>query len=271
MKRVRDFHSQSWNNPFFARQASIGRFKIILISIVLLLLLIGLVYIFVYSSLLRNKSIEITGNETVSTEDVYCVVSDELNGYSNLILPKDNYSIIDPKTIQRVLAARFLNFRNVKVEKKINKLIIEIEERKPTFRLIVTDKSYLLDQEGIGIREAVPGEGDGLIAISQDDLSFSVGIKVLPDDWPQALLNLHSYFATLTGVRDQIIRLVPIDGSVQVVTDEGWYVIINPLSDIKSQLSSLSSALLGKFNSAERNKLLYIDVRLGDRIFYKWK
>ncbi len=271
MKHIRDFHSQSWNNPFFARQAGLGRLKKALIWTGLVFLLVGLAYVFVYSPFLRVQTIEIAGNETISADDIRSAAKDAVSGYRYLAIPNDHLLTIDQNGLTNSLLARFPTFRQIDAKKQFGKLSIIVEERKPTFRLLVADKSYLLDQEGRGMKEAGAGEGDALIAVSRDGLSFVVGNKTLPDGWADKILEVHKYFATLTGVRDRLIGLDPADGSFNIRTNEDWYVIIDPSTDIKTQIESLSSALLGKFNFEERKRLEYVDVRYGDRIFYKWR
>jgi hypothetical protein len=275
MKRIRDFHAQSWSNPFFDQSGRPpGRHGWLLRLLNIFGFAAGtglLVYVFAYSPFLRINKIEITGAQTIDSLRVKMIATQAMAGYDYFVIPRDHFFEVATEGIKNLVLMNFPGLRGVTIEKKFGKIIITVEEREPTYRLIVGDRSYLLDQDGKGLREAKTGEGDNLIALSDDSVSFASGASLLPAVWLNGILDLHKYFATQVGVRDQLFRLDRAKGNIETVTTEGWYAVIDPAIDIKSQLNSLSSALIGKFKSDERKKLLYIDVRFGDKIFYIWK
>lgn len=270
MKRVRDFHSQSWDNPFFGHPRN-SRWAGLL-GIVGVAAGSGLlVYVFVYSPLLRINKVDVTGAKTVDPIRITAIAIQALAGYDYFVIPKDHYFSAETAGIRNLILVQFPNLRDAHVEKKFGKLVIDVNERQPAYRLIIGDKSYLLDQDGAGLRAAAAGEGDNLIALSDPGAVYGDGSRLVPAEWMNAISQLHKYFATQVGVRDQLFNLDRSGDNIQAVTTEGWYAIIDPSADIKTQLGSLSSALLGKFKVDDRQKLSYIDVRFGDKIYYKWR
>jgi hypothetical protein len=275
MKRVRDFHSQTWRNPFFGRDVQPARLRTRIWRAAQMAGLTAasgiIVYGAAYSPLLRLDKVEVAGADTVDPVRVKAVVSQTLAGYDYLAIPRNHMLFAHPSGIKNMVLLNFPAIRSVEVKRGFDKVTVMLEEKKPTYRMIVGEKSYLLDQDGAGLREAAPGEGDKLIALSQVSLNFAPNVNVMPAELLTAVSDLHKYFATQIGVRDRLFRIDRQNGDIEAETTEGWYAVFDPSIDVKTQLDTLSSALFGKFSPEERKRLSYIDVRFGDRVFYKWK
>jgi len=270
MKHVRDFHSQSWSNPFFNRAARSAWLKALTAAGFVLGL--GLVvYAFVYSPLLRSDAVTVKGASTVLSVRVAAAAAQTLGGYDYDVIPKDHFFYIDTTSVRNYVLAQFPDLLSVDVQKNIHRLEVTVTERQPTYRFIIGDKSYLLDQQGIGLRIAAPGEGDALIAIADSSVQFVAGRAMVAPKWLNTISDLHKYFATHVGIRDQLFKINTADADIALVTVEGWYAIFDPDSDIQPQLQTLSSALGGKFTPQSRKNLSYIDARFGDKIFYLTK
>lgn len=231
----------------------------------------AVVYGTAYSPLLRINKIEIAGAEGVDPIRVKAVVSQSIAGYDYLLIPRNHLFAAHPSAIKNMVLLNFPALRSAEVKKGFDKVTVKLEEKDSTYRMIVGEKSYLLDQDGAGLREASAGEGDKLIALSQTTLNFAPNVNLLPSAWLNAVSDLHKYFATQVGVRDRLFRLDRQNGTIGADTTEGWYAVIDPTLDMSSQLDTLSAALFGKFKPDDRKRLLYIDVRFGDKVFYKWK
>lgn len=271
MKRVRDFHSQSWNNPFFEKEKLSRRWRLLIIGTGVLFAgtaVAGLVY----TPILKVETVEVTGIKALSQNQIVAKTDEVLGGYSRYLVPNNFYLAVDPEIVRQDLALAFPSARTFSVTRNFKKLSIAVEEREPTIRLIAGDgRSYLLDQDGIGISEVLAGEGDRLIAVSGTGINFAANAKVLPDNWAQYVQDIHKYFATLVGIRDQSIQIDLLGGIANVATAEGWYAVLDPSADLNKQLKSLSATITVKFNPSDRKNILYIDPRLGEKIFYKMK
>jgi len=229
----------------------------------------AIIYVFAYSPLLRMGKVTVNGTVNIDPILIKTAAAQTLAGYDYYVIPKDHYFELPTVGVENYIMARFPTLLSVDVKKHFERLDVTVVERQPTYRLMIGDKSYLLDQEGKGLREAVPGEGDALIALSDDSMVFSAGKVLVQPDWLQAVIDLHKYFATQVGIRDQLFKIDPLNDDLEVVTVEGWYAVFDPHADVKDQLKTLQSALAGKFGPAARKQLLYIDARFGDKIFYK--
>jgi cell division septal protein FtsQ len=268
MIKVRDFHSQSWDNPF-ARQRGSGFWSRVLSAALVIAAAAVAAYVFIYSPFLRISKVQVVGAKSVDPRRIEAAAEQALAGYEYLLWPNDYFFTVNTAGIRNRLLMQFALLRDADVSKKFGKIVISVDEKTPSFRLVIGDKSYLLDQDGIGLKEAGQGEGDSLIALSQDGASYVAGKSLVPFTWLQPINDLHKYFATLVGIRDKILRINLANRSLEAESTEGWHAVIDPFMPIKPQLESLSAALAGKFNPIDRQKLLYIDVRFGDKIYYK--
>ena len=229
----------------------------------------GVVYVLAYSPLLRIGKVTVSGTSAADDARIGAAAGQTIGGYDYFIIPKDHFFTVSTTSVKNYVMAKFPDLLSVSAKKKFERMDVTVVPRQSAFRLIIGDRSYLLDQEGKGMREAASGEGDALIALSSDSADFSVGKPMIQPVWLHAIIDLHKYFATQVGIRDQLFKLDTINSDIEVVTVEGWSAIFDPQSDIKTQLQTLSSALAGKFSPDDRKNLLYIDARFGDKIFYK--
>ncbi len=268
-RRVRDFHRKKLFNPYFKRTP--GRsFGGILKGIVVLAFLTAVLYGAIYSNAVRVRTVTVEGVEMINKDHIIATARQSIAGYRYLAIPRDHILIADTNAVRDAIATQY-QLRSVSVTKKFRSLTVVVEERRETFRLFDPGTSYILDQDGLVLKTAA-GEGEDLIAIKRDEeTALNAGTSALNKHWAPSLISIHQYFATQVGIRDQFYKLDMANGTVTVVTVEEWQAIFDPNISIESQVTSLASAVVGKFGPTERQKLEYIDVRFGDRVFYKWK
>jgi|GEM_PF-2206716 len=271
-ERRRDFHRQRISNPFFGRERR-SRMGAWLRYLVTFSLFAGGVYASLYAPLFRVDRVSVEGELTVPAEQLAAAAEQTLAGYVGAVFPRDHLLFIDEESLVTAVNATGHPIRRVTVRKGFRSIILRIEERKPTFRLIEPESSYLLDQDGRVLRLATAGEGEELVALRRQGTAepLVVGTEAVPPSWSVFVGDLHQHFATHTGVRDRIIVLNIAESTVEAVTVEDWYAIFDPSLELGAQLASLTDTIVGRFGPAERAKLNYIDVRFGDRVFYKWK
>ncbi len=272
MTRFRDFHVKNYKNPFFTKQKR-TKVKLVFALIGIFIFLAGITYVVIFSPLFKISSIEVVGTKNISVDELREIANRELSNNKFGLLPGDNIFFLNLDDIKKNITSASLLIRSIDVSVHFKKITIKINELEASMRLVQGTTAYILDQEGRIMKIAGVGEGDALVAISFSDSSkvFSVGDIVLSTTQIDFVKNLHKYFATQAGIRDQIIVIDQVNTAFNVMTTEGWYAVFDPDIDLDTQLKSLNSVLVGKFNPEERKNLLYIDTRFGDRIFYKTK
>ena len=116
MKRVRDFHSQSWDNPFFGRSLERPHF-LVLRSIGFVAASAAIIYVFAYSPLLRMGKVTVNGTVNIDPILIKTAAAQTLAGYDYYVIPKDHYFELPTVGVENYIMARFPTLLSVDVKK----------------------------------------------------------------------------------------------------------------------------------------------------------
>ena len=113
-----------------------------------------------------------------------------------------------------------------------------------------------------------PGNSDSLpMFIDDSSTAINIGDSVVPE----AVMN---GVAKLPGqLQDIGVKLIGIhtqkDGTNwRLVTSEGWQIVVDPTADLSAQVENLNQVLVNAIKG-QRPHLQYVDVRFGNRVYYK--
>jgi hypothetical protein len=162
------------------------------------------------------------------------------------------------------IADRFrANEANVSIIGAVN------EEREAIGIWCKRNDCFYFDKKGIIFEEAPKSSGSLLILIEDArDTAASIGSAVLNESQialaedSQRLLKGNFPFA----VSSIVIRA---GDAYELLTTEGWRVLLNNSDSLEYQLSNLKY-LLDKEIKERRRELDYVDLRLGNRLYYKY-
>ncbi|PIP87022.1 hypothetical protein COW81_02475 [Candidatus Campbellbacteria bacterium CG22_combo_CG10-13_8_21_14_all_36_13] len=261
---------------------------IILAVILVLLLFIILFFSWVgYGQKFKIKNIEVSGLSTLSKSSVLETVENTLNRKLFFIFPRDNTVLISKRGIVSDIKNTFKQSSRVDVSlKDLNSIEIDIEERKPigvwcTSRRLITEvfveKCYFIDSTGYVFSDAPKFSGNLFFKYYGGNTNESpVGSRYLPEkvfreraffiaSIPNLGINPISYKWGENG--DSTIVVAPqnekgLDGKI----------IFNNDDELGAVYDYISSALLHedfKYLDQRIIKFEYIDLRSGNKIFYK--
>lgn len=246
--------------------------------VIFMVVLLGVGFWYVArASYIRVKHIEITGTNVLSPKGIEDVVLAELHGALWLFVPRDNILVVSSKGLEAHLAEQFPSMAEVDVTKSFPDAIrVRIRERalwgvycetRP-----IPEKPHpcaYLDEGGIVFQEFSNIEGWllpvvigsatptlGEVAVSGDMLGFFQDARDALGKVDVKLLSLRESTTT------------PEDLSLG--TGEGWEIRI-PKQRPVSEWFPILKTLLDKEIGAKRSQLEYIDLRFGQKVFYKLK
>jgi len=264
--------------------------KVSIYLVVLTIIFAGLAYLSRLPSV-NITSIEITGNKVLDSDGLKSVVSDELTGNYFLIFPKTNIFLYSKNSIKKHLLGKFKRLKDVKfslVDKRI--LSVSISERAPDYVWCGAQipemkpdteapACYFLDDSGYIFDEAPYFSGDvyfkfyGSVYLEGDT---PIGSYFAP--------GIFSKFLTLKEELDNmtlrpVALLVEEDGVIKFLlsglNNTMPEIILKTDLDFESALGNLQSALdTDPLKSEFKNKyssLEYIDLRFGNRVYYRFK
>ncbi len=265
--------------------------KIFFLVFSFILILIGLSFLSKLEKI-NIDNIQISGNKMVETKMIEEVVKEKLAGYYFGIFPKTNFIIYPQHKIEAELKNKFKRIKDVFVnDRNIKTLEIYISEYEgkylwcgitPPELVDNNQKCYFMAEEGYIFDEAPYFSGEvylkfyGLVYPAQTD-NPSGSYFFQPN-----FIKLISLKETLekTGIKP-VVFYIQNDGDIKMflssssMSQKGPEIIFKTDADFEKVAENLQTILTTEpFKSDFRNKyssLLYIDLRFGNKVYYKFK
>lgn len=128
---------------------------------------------------------------------------------------------------------------------------------------------FYFDKEGVIFEESPKSSGSLLILIEDTrDTAANLGSAVLSE--PQIVL-AEDLQRLLKGNFPFAVSsiLIRADGEYELLTTEGWRILLHKTDSLEHQFSNLKY-LLDEEIKERRRELDYVDLRLGNKIYYKY-
>jgi cell division septal protein FtsQ len=267
-------------------------FKISLVILLFLILFAFCIYLG-NTPFLRITDVVIRGNRMSKTDSLISSVKQKLDGRYALVIPRDNILFYPKTEIVQLIRRSDPSLAKVTAEVNLDRqLIIDVVERTPDFLWCNTlDENnkhcYFMDKNGVVFMEAPQFSDNVFIEIvgrTKDDplgkmtipkMEFSSlykFVKVIPNLIKGTSLSGYSiYKITSLGVGDYNIFFRSNSGS----SSQNWHLVVNLRGQVASTLANFStvidSEVFKKDATDSKRKLDYIDLRFGNKIFYKFQ
>lgn len=268
------------------------RRKIFAIKTVLVFLLL-IVFVFFFSRLSGIPSIQITdvevlGNLSVSKDEMTSLIKTETVENYYMLFSKNNLFLFPRKTIEEKILNDFKKIEKVQVKfRGFNTVILSIVERKPDFLWCADgdidenhkdDNSsgcYFLDKEGMVFSGAPNFSGNAFMRYyGLLDNVEPIGKVYMPAATFKEITSFVNSLKNL-GLVATLFR-AESENDYEIYLENGSRIIFDNRQPFDKTLDNLRSILteigLGK-NLGTKNpiKLNYVDLRFGDKVFYKMK
>lgn len=265
--------------------------KILVYVGIFLILFIGLIFIFRINKLNINTII-ITGNKVIDTSSINEVVESNIQGNYFYFLPKSNFLLVPKNKIKNDLADKFKRLKDIsfKVE-NTNTLSIALSEREgkyiwcgesiPEVEITIDEKPcYFTDQEGYIFDIAPYFSGDVYFRffgpLGLNETNNPMGSYFAPNIFTK-LVSLKNILLDLN--LKPVSMLVKNSGDVEIYLSSSGTnnpkIILKSDFDLGKLSENLQAALdTEPLKSNIKNKyssLLYIDLRYGNKVYFKFK
>jgi cell division septal protein FtsQ len=236
-------------------------------------------YTFLFSGFLNVLSVEFSPTEKIDSQRLASRLDLLLSEkYLNLV-PKNNILLLKEGWLNDLFTQEFGIVKKIKIIKKFpDKIKITVEERSPILVLENSQGKFILDEEGntyadnffnsSGFNQAdlpILKEENSELAFSfnnnsgLDYLNFIFGVK----DKLENLLDIH--------LKKEIISSRIISGDVFFEAEDGWRMYFNKEVEINKGIEMLRLVLDEKIGSEKIKDLEYIDLRINNKVYYKFK
>lgn len=267
--------------------------KIVIFAVFFLVFLTGLVFLSHWKEI-KIQDIQVEGNKIVESKDVKNVVDSYIQGKYLGLFPKNNSFIYPEKKIKKDLEEKYRRLKNVNIEVDANDLKtlwISVSEYDGEYmwcgEQIISDsidqQCYFLDSNGYIFDKAPYFSGDVYFKFygnSDFDPLNPIGSYFLPD-----------YFSKLVSFKDAVekMNLKPVVFNLEdKEANEGGLYLFNSSqvpnapkilfkldSDYEKIEENLQSAITTEpLQTSLKNSLSnlnYIDLRFGNKIYYKFR
>ena len=254
------------------------RRRLVLVGIIFLAIIIvaGALVALSWAPFVRIQNVEIVGVTSVATSTVESAVREQLGGTYYYVFTKDNIFFYSKQRIQTALERGFPGFSSVTLGvQNFKTLRVTIVERRPDalwcgISAASSSPCFLLDENGIVYTPAA-------------DFSGTVYIKyygAVSNTQPKAFLtadqfrSLAALAAAVGEVAKSTVTSVSVggDNTATIQFSDGFVLMIS-LADQSADIVQRFTLAIGAtpFTAHALSDFQYLDLRFGDRLYYKLK
>ena len=258
-----------------ARRKRRARFLLILGAVLLLAVLGGLIYLS-WRPFVRIGEVRIEGAQTVATSTLEKFVRERLAGTYLGIFPRDNVLLYSKGRIERDLRAEYPVFAMVSVAAGApTTLVVAVSERSPAQLWCGTapeapQPCLYLDESGAAYAQAPSFSGSPYVRYYG---------ALAPGNFPRQFLDpekTRSLFALVEAMEEKAAAASEVsvegNGDVSAVFAHGFTVKFSLAEDAGKVFERFSLALgSAPFSSHKLSYFEYLDLRFGDKLYYKLK
>jgi len=259
----KDYWKKSFSNPYFDKLKGGFNTKLYL----QILILVFLVYFFVYSDTFKIKKIEIQGSDLISKEELTSTINNYLGRWTFFLIPKNNLIYLGKGSIKNEIQKNF-SLESIELDRGWQTLKVTLKE-KISYLIINNHKNfYYAGLDGTIIKQITELEASKrsqLLPVVNIDKDLNIGDQVFSDKKVNFILELDK------EIKEQKLKAKNYEDrgvmEVSAVFTEDWKAIFSLESDIPNSVENLKLILERKI--ADRKNLEYIDLRMGDKVYYK--
>ncbi|MBT5807725.1 hypothetical protein HOI18_00415 [Candidatus Uhrbacteria bacterium] len=271
----KSYHSRSYKNPFFQKKTTIP-WKGILVAVICTSTIVFGVVTLLSNSRFKINNVDIGGLEHISRPELESVISTYLDKPASIFFKRSNAFLFDREQLVSAISDRF-TFADVEVSTSGDTLFLTITERTSNLIWQTGDRGYIIDLEGIVVREFFVSElsevgfnsalNDLPVFSDINNLEVEIGGTVLTANEITGAFTFHDHLKQqgIDFTRTDIDRLAGKWVSVETV--DGYSILFDPTADVDEQASRLKTLL--ETEVGEGDDLQYIDLRFGDHIYFR--
>ena len=219
------------------------------------------------------RRIELQSGITLFPDRARQIIAEQMNRRKLHFLPQNNLWIFDTrdliKRISEEFAVDLVNVRRLRPQ--TIKIAIAEEERRALVNF--QNSFYALNGQGAVLGQAVgtASSGSEISIYMKDGKALQKGDEILSAQAMRFVTEL-SDSPIRAGYKPMIMIIEkPRSDDLQVKTNAGWHIYLKMNDDIKAQLENLDLTLKNSIAPDEQSKLEYIDLRFGEKVYYKYK
>ncbi|MFZ2226302.1 MAG: FtsQ-type POTRA domain-containing protein [Candidatus Moraniibacteriota bacterium] len=237
------------------------------------------VYTLFFSPYLIITNVKILGLEKLSEEPIRNRADNKLREKYFSIIPKNNLLLFPKIALEQELTADFKRIEKVSVRRIFpHTLEVAVKERKLVMLFCAGENCYTLNEFGVSypannFTQSELAEENLIILRDLASSQLDQEEKPLEDGFREFVLGLAPSVQTETnlGLKKTYETNNRMSGDVRVETEDGFSIYFNQGVSLKKSVATLRAILEHKIEKERQKDLEYIDLRIADKVFYKFK
>jgi cell division septal protein FtsQ len=218
------------------------------------------------------STISASNNSQITNQQILSVFNARQNT-SNFFIPKNHAVFLTRSRVEHMLVQAHPLIKELNEFRFVwpNQIEFTVVERQPGFAFSAQNKKYLVDDQGLIIKQIDDLQGLVLV-INQTDETVEPGEQLNNSKLVGFVLSMIRQWPTKINSQIKEAR-VPgkASGQIQFVSSEGWGVFFDVNYPVESQLANLSLILSRQIPAKDRLNLAYIDLRFDKWAYYCYK
>jgi len=264
-------------------------YKTLFFFFIFIILIIALSFVS-HIERLNINSVEVSGNQVLDEDTIKETVQAKIDGKYAWVFPKTNIFLYPKGNIKDTLTREFKRIKNISLGVEKNALVINIDEHTgtylwcgeiPNFEIgAPEEKCYFLDKDGYVFDEAPYFSGEVYFKF-YGEVPILLGVPSGSHFAPEIFHNLLALKQNLLGIDlEPVILYLDNEGNIKIFLSKnsekshGPEIILKSSADFKKVVENLKAALgveplKSRFKN-EYSSLQYIDLRFGNKVYFKF-
>jgi cell division septal protein FtsQ len=253
-----------------SRNLIIGLLKFIMVA-----LIIGGIGYILYSPILNIIRFEVNLEDAVLKDDIISRTQNLVEDQTYWWYNNKNIILLKAKELEKYLLQEFPQIKSAVIKRNLFDRVIDLDIilRTPTFYSCYDETCYNISEDGfnMGVNPVLDANLVEIKGLS----TKQVGETFLSEREMNWLKNIVEEYNTIDNIKINTIDIQQkskdsID-SVLVYTEKGYYIMLDLDTDIIYQAQVLKQVFISQISLERQNSLEYIDLRIKDRAYYKFK
>lgn len=268
-KYQRDYKDVEYNNPRLRRDKEKQRRRVQVIVLICVAIFVASgVYFFLFSPVFAIRNIEVRGLQKIKPDSLKGILNDYRRERRWFILSKNNFWLFDPTEARAAVEKKYF-FEKFDVKKRLpNTIVIDLKEKISAINWLANNLCYHLDLTGAAF-EYCDNESKNITIRDMVDHEVKMGEGAVESAELHYIISLLEQFNLLTKNQAIVLRVEKSQNLLDFVPKSGPVVRFNSNLTVEEQISRLTAMLNQPNFTLEMLKLQYIDLRFGEKVYYK--
>ncbi|TSC71312.1 MAG: Uncharacterized protein G01um101470_680 [Parcubacteria group bacterium Gr01-1014_70] len=236
----------------------------------------GSVFFLLLSVRFQFKDVSLSGNAAIPSEEILRTVDAYLTERVLWFFPRNNVFLFRPRAFEARIRKEFPRIAEANVSRSYSReLTLYVAERSPWGLYCKTKAAdcFYIAKDGVLTLEAPYFTGNAVFRITDyrtASVFFLLGDAAVNESDAAYIGQVVDF---LVHQHHVVVREVALgrvfEDQMELITDEGWYVLFDERTNKERALENL--ALVLDQHITDRSMLEYIDIRFDGKVFYKNK